>query len=56
MMIMFILLMTLIGLKSFYSPILFQFREQKLANAQGLFDDVVIKGNFAYIAAGDSWG
>ncbi len=44
----------LIGLKSFYNPILFNFREQEVAKSQGLYEDVIVKGNYAYIAAGDS--
>jgi len=44
----------LIGLKSFYSPVLFKFREQEFAKAQGLYEDVIVKGDYAYIAAGNS--
>jgi hypothetical protein len=44
----------LIGLKSFYNPVLFKFREREMAKARGLYEDVIVTGDVAYIAAGES--
>jgi len=42
------------GFESYYSPVLFNFDEQGVTSGQGFFEDIVVKGEFAYVAAGDA--